>query len=57
MGQAQCLELKTGKEVWRKDRVLGSTWGSLVAADGKLYVTSRTGETVVLEASTRPRCY
>lgn len=50
-GQGQCLELKTGKEVWRKDRLLGTTWGSLVAADGKLYVTSLTGETVVVEAS------
>lgn len=49
-GQAQCFELKTGKEVWRKDRVLGSTWASLVAADGKLYVTDRKGDTVVLKA-------
>ena len=50
-GQAQCFELKTGKELWPQERVTGSTWGSMVAADSKLYVTSRAGETVVLAAS------
>jgi outer membrane protein assembly factor BamB len=51
VGQAQCFDLKTGKEAWRRDRALGSTWGSLVAADGKLFVTSRTGDTLVFAAN------
>lgn len=50
-GIAQCFELKTGKEIWGKQRVTSSTWGSLIAADGKLYVTSRDGDTIVLKAS------
>ena len=29
---------------------MGSTWASLVHAGGRLYVTSRGGETVVLKA-------
>ncbi|MFO0880433.1 MAG: PQQ-binding-like beta-propeller repeat protein [Gemmataceae bacterium] len=52
-GSAQCWDLKTGKEVWRKDRLLDSTWGSLVEAGGKLFATSRTGTTVVFEAGPR----
>lgn len=50
-GMAQCFELKTGKDLWKKERVTGSTWGSLVAADGRLYVTNTAGETLVLAAN------
>jgi outer membrane protein assembly factor BamB len=50
-GPGQCFELKTGKDLWMKERVTGSTWGSLVAADGRLYVTNTAGETVVLAAN------
>lgn len=50
-GLAQCLELKTGKDLWMKERLTTSTWGSMVAADGKLYVTNRAGDTLVLAAS------
>jgi outer membrane protein assembly factor BamB len=50
-GTAQCLELKTGKDVWDKKRLPGKFWGSLVAtADGKLYTTSMEGTTFVLKA-------
>src|ERR1051326_3314572 len=48
-GVAECIELKTGKSLW-KERATGSTWGSIVAANGRLYITSRQGETVVLAA-------
>ncbi len=48
-GVAQCTELKTGKVLW-EERLGTSTWGSLVHADGKLYVTSRRGETYVFAA-------
>lgn len=46
-GVAECIELTTGKAVW-KDRAAGSSWGSMVYADGKLYVTDQEGRTVVL---------
>jgi outer membrane protein assembly factor BamB len=49
-GTAQCFELKTGKELWGKERVGDNPWGSLVAADGKLYVTDHSGTTIVLAA-------
>jgi outer membrane protein assembly factor BamB len=48
-GTAQCIELKTGKVLWT-ERVGAKVWGSLVAADGKLYVTNLEGETLVLDA-------
>src|SRR5207247_689905 len=38
-GVAVCIELKTGKTLW-EERATSSTWGSLVMADGRLYVTS-----------------
>lgn len=42
----QCIELKTGKEMWR-ERVPDNHWGSVVCADGKLYVTDQRGTTHV----------
>jgi outer membrane protein assembly factor BamB len=42
----RCIELKTGKTVWEKG-VSGGIWSSIVHADGRLYVVSQTGETVV----------
>jgi outer membrane protein assembly factor BamB len=49
-GLAQCLDLKTGKDSWAKARTTSSTWASLVAAEGRLYVTNRDGETLVMAA-------
>ena len=49
-GLASCFELKTGKDLWKQERLMGSTWASLIHAGGRLYVTSRAGETVVLKA-------
>ena len=46
-GIIQCLEVSTGKELW-KDRASGDNhWGSIVSADGRLYVTNQKGTTVV----------
>ncbi len=50
-GVAQCLDPKTGKDLWKGQKISSSTWGSMVAADGRLYVTNRAGETLVLAAS------
>ncbi|MBO0697884.1 MAG: PQQ-binding-like beta-propeller repeat protein [Zavarzinella sp.] len=49
-GLASCFELKTGTDLWKQERLLGETWGSLVHAGGRLYVTATNGETVVLKA-------
>lgn len=46
-GTLQCLELTTGKEVW-KDRGPGANhWGQMCFADGRLYVTNQKSQTVV----------
>ncbi|MGH7341560.1 MAG: PQQ-binding-like beta-propeller repeat protein, partial [Candidatus Rokuibacteriota bacterium] len=50
-GTPQCFELKTGQELWKAqitNRPTGGAWGSMVHADGKLYVVDRGGTTVVL---------
>ena len=44
-----CIELKTGKQAWDKP-ITGGAWGSIVHADGKLYLTSQRGETLVFAA-------
>lgn len=51
-GIPYCYELKTGKEVWKvKSRPGGGkTWGSLVYADGRLYLLMRNGKTLVFAA-------
>jgi len=41
-----CIDLKTGKQQWDKP-ISGGSWSSIVAADGKLYLTSQRGETFV----------
>lgn len=51
-GIPYCYELKSGKEVWkvRKRPGAGNTWGSLVYADGRLYLLMRNGKTLVFAA-------
>lgn len=47
-----CYDLKTGEEVWQVEkRPGGTTWGSMVHAEGRLHVLMRNGETLVLAAS------
>jgi outer membrane protein assembly factor BamB len=51
-GTPHCFEVKTGKEIWNAaDRPGEGAWGSMVHGDGKLYVTSRNGTTLVFAAS------
>lgn len=54
-GTPHCFDLNTGEEVWKVDQRPsgGGAWGSMVYADGRLYVTSRSGTTLVFAASPR----
>jgi outer membrane protein assembly factor BamB len=46
-----CLDLKTGKEVYGRQRLRPATYsGSPVLADGKIYVTNEDGVTIVVKA-------
>jgi outer membrane protein assembly factor BamB len=49
-GVAECIELATGKQLW-KGRAANSSWGSMVLAGDRLYVTDQSGQTVVLRAT------
>src|SRR5262249_20779928 len=51
-GLVECLDARTGKALWR-ERVGGNLWGSLLLADGRLYVTGLEGVTFVLAAGPR----
>ena len=46
-GTAQCIECQTGKVRWTERLEGGESWGSVVLAAGRLYVTSRRGVTTV----------
>jgi outer membrane protein assembly factor BamB len=46
-GFLDCIELASGKRVWRHD-FLASLWGPPLVADGKVYVTTQDKEAVVL---------
>jgi outer membrane protein assembly factor BamB len=51
-GTPRCYELASGKEVWQVEkRPAGTNWGSMVHADGKLYVMTRDASTLVFNAS------
>jgi outer membrane protein assembly factor BamB len=46
-----CIDLKTGKDVYSRQRVRSATYsGSPVIADGRIYVTNEDGVTVVVKA-------
>jgi outer membrane protein assembly factor BamB len=48
-GIAWCLDAKTGKEIYGRQRLRPSTYsGSFVMADGKLYITNEDGLTSVI---------
>jgi outer membrane protein assembly factor BamB len=49
-GFAECIEAATGKSVW-KERLGGKLWGSMLLAEGRLYVSSLEGQTYVIAAS------
>ena len=52
-GVPHCYELKTGEEVWKvtKRPGGGNTWGSMVHADGRLFVLMRNADTLVFAAN------
>jgi outer membrane protein assembly factor BamB len=52
-GIVTAVDAATGERVWQ-ERVGGVFSASPVAADGKVYVVSESGETVVIRASREP---
>lgn len=49
----RCYDLTTGEEKWKVEKRpgrAGTTWGSMVHADGRLYVLMRNGDTLVFAA-------
>jgi hypothetical protein len=46
-GLIQCTDVMAGKDLWTHKVQRGSFWGSIVAAAGRLYVTTQQGTTVV----------
>jgi outer membrane protein assembly factor BamB len=49
-GTVQCIELKTGKDLWNNRRLGAAFWASLILADGKFYATDQEGDTYVFAA-------
>ena len=47
-----CLEAKTGQIVWR-ERLSGNHWASPVYADGRIYILSEDGVTLVLRPGSK----
>jgi outer membrane protein assembly factor BamB len=52
-GVPHCYDLMTGADHWKDEKRPGTgvTWGSMVHADGRLYLLMRNGETLVMAAS------
>ena len=53
VGVLTCADAKTGERVWQT-RLDGVFFASPVAADGKIYFASQTGETIVVKAGREP---
>jgi hypothetical protein len=52
IGVPHCYDVKTGKDLWKGEKRVGElTWGSMVHADGRLYLLMRNADTVVLAAN------
>ena len=49
-GLGQCFDLKTGEDSWKKERVSSETWSSFVRVAERLYVNTKSGDTLVLSA-------
>lgn len=54
MGIVSCVDGKTGERVWR-ERLGGIYSASPVLADGKIYLASENGETLVLRSGRTPQ--
>lgn len=48
-GIMECVELKSGKEIW-KERLGGNLWGSILLVGDKLYASNLEGDTYVVAA-------
>lgn len=48
-GTAECIELETGKQLWKKRLAGGDCWGSLCYVDGQLFVTGQNGTTTIFK--------
>ena len=53
VGVLTCADAKTGARIWQT-RLDGVFFSSPVAADGKVYFLSQTGETIVVKAGRTP---
>jgi outer membrane protein assembly factor BamB len=53
LGIVTAVDIATGQQVWRQ-RIGGVFTASPVAGDGKVFLVSETGETVVLRAGRTP---
>ncbi|MEO2037045.1 MAG: PQQ-binding-like beta-propeller repeat protein, partial [Planctomycetaceae bacterium] len=53
-GIAECIDIQTGKTVW-KERLGGNLWGSMLLAGDRLYVSNTQGEVFILAASPQYR--
>jgi outer membrane protein assembly factor BamB len=49
-GFLECLEARTGKNIW-KERLGGTLWGSLLLAGDRIYVSNLEGRTFVVAAN------
>jgi outer membrane protein assembly factor BamB len=56
-GIAACRDLKTGENVWEEHLhglgARGSSWSSMLLADGKIYVPNQSGDVCVLRAGAK----
>jgi outer membrane protein assembly factor BamB len=52
-GILRCTEAKTGKEVLKERSPKGAAWSSMVSGAGRIYYTTRSGDTVVLRPDPR----
>jgi outer membrane protein assembly factor BamB len=48
-GVVRCTEAETGKEVLKERSPKGPAWSSMILAAGRVYYTSKSGETVVFK--------
>ena len=48
-GTIECIEVESGDVAWNERAEGANHWGSMVAAEGRLYVTNQDGTTVVFK--------
>jgi outer membrane protein assembly factor BamB len=50
VGVVYCLDLATGREVWRQRLGVGECWASPLAVGDRIYIFSNEGKTFVIRA-------